>query len=165
VYLWTVYVKVVHVLWLSLVFCGWSLCSICCFNFCNRFCGKLFSVDMCCIILHSFCFFSAVSGRRCILVMWYLKAAVLCSKGLLDWKLIVVSVVVGFLYISILRCGGFRFMLKSGKFMFPFSSCVGLSFMLLCIWFMWVSMSLGCILLESYITYLPDYKPTVFLIF
>jgi hypothetical protein len=69
-------------------------------------------------------------------VIWLLKAAVLCSKGWLDSKFMVVSVVVGFLYMSILRCAGFRFMFRSRKFMFPFSSCVGLSFMLLCIWLM-----------------------------
>jgi hypothetical protein len=46
---------------------------------------------MCCIIFHSFCFFSAVSGKRCILVMWYLKAAVLCSKGWSDLNLVVVD--------------------------------------------------------------------------
>jgi hypothetical protein len=66
-------------------------------------------------------------------VTWYLKAAVLCSNGWLDWKLIVVSVVVGFLYISISGCRGFQSMFRSRKFMFPFSSCVGLSFLLLCI--------------------------------
>jgi hypothetical protein len=37
-------------------------------------------------------------------VMWCLKAAVLCSKGWLDSKFMVVSVVVGFLYMSISRC-------------------------------------------------------------
>jgi uncharacterized membrane protein len=60
------------------------------------------------IIFHSFCFFSAVSGRVCILVMWCLKAAVVCSKGWLDSKLMVVSVVVSFLStcMSISRCGG-----------------------------------------------------------
>jgi hypothetical protein len=52
-----------------------------------------------CVVFHSFCFFSTVSGRRCILVIWYLMAAVL-SKGWLESKLIVVLVVVGFLYIS-----------------------------------------------------------------
>jgi hypothetical protein len=99
-------------------------------------------VAMCCINF-TLCFFSAVSGRRCILATWYLKAVVLCSNGWLDWKLIVVSVVVGFLYISISGCGDFQSMFRSRKFMFPFSSCVRLSFLLLCIWFMWVSMSLG----------------------
>jgi hypothetical protein len=73
------------------------------FNFCSRFRGKLFLVARCCIVFHSFCFFSDVSGRRCILVIWYLKAAVLCSNGWLDSKLIFVSVVVGFLYMSISR--------------------------------------------------------------
>jgi hypothetical protein len=104
-----------------------------------------------CVVLSSnlFVFFSPVSGRRCILVIWYLKAAVLCSKGWLDSKLIVVSVVVGFLCMSISRCGAFGLCSGQESF-FPFSSCVGLSFMLLCIWFMWVSMSFGCILLESY---------------
>jgi hypothetical protein len=109
-----------------------------------------FFAAMFCIIFHSFCFFSAVRGRRCIHVIWYLKAAVLCSKGRMDLKLIIVSVAVGSLYMSISRCAGFRFMFRSRKLMFPFSSCNGLSFMLLCIWFMWVSMSSGCILLESY---------------
>ena len=56
------------------------------------FVGNCFFVALCCIIFYCFCFFSAVSGRRCILVMWYLKAIVLCSKGWLDSKLIVVSV-------------------------------------------------------------------------
>jgi hypothetical protein len=37
-------------------------------------------------------------------VMWCLKAAVLCSKGWLDSKFMVVSVVIGFLYMSISRC-------------------------------------------------------------
>jgi hypothetical protein len=57
----------------------------------------------------------------------------LYSKVCLDSKLIVVSVVVGFLYISVSRCRGFRFMFRSRNLMLPFSSCVGLSFMLLCI--------------------------------
>jgi hypothetical protein len=137
-------VKVVHILWLLLVFCGWSLCSICCLNFCSRFVGNC--CLWLCVVLSSilFCFFSAVSGRRCILVMWCLKVAVLCSKGWLDSKFMVVSAVVGFLYMSISRYVGFWFMFRSRKFMFPFSSCVGLSFMLLCIWLMWVSMSFSC---------------------
>jgi hypothetical protein len=69
-------------------------------------------------------------------VKWYLKATILCSKGWLDSKLIVVSIVVGFLYTVYLfrDVGGFG--LCSGQeSLFPFSSCVGLSFMLLCIWF------------------------------
>jgi hypothetical protein len=69
-------------------------------------------------------------------VMWRLKAAVLCSKGWLDSKLMVVSIVVGSMYMSISRCRGFQFMFRSRKFMFQFSSCVRLSFMLLYIWFM-----------------------------
>jgi hypothetical protein len=86
--------------------------------------------------LRFFLFFSVVSGRRCILVMWCLKAAVLCSKRWLDSKFMVVSVVVCFLYMSISRCGGFRFMFRSRKYTFPFYSCVRLSFILLCIWLM-----------------------------
>jgi hypothetical protein len=64
-------------------------------------------VAMCCVVFHSFCFISAVSGRRCILVIRYVNTAVLCPKGWLDSKLIVVSAVVDFLYISVSRCGVF----------------------------------------------------------
>jgi hypothetical protein len=38
-------------------------------------------------------------------VMWYLSAAVFCSMGWFEKKLMVVSLVIGFRYISISRCG------------------------------------------------------------
>jgi ABC-type cobalamin transport system permease subunit len=70
-----------------------------------------------CIISHSFCFFSESNGRQCILEMWNLKAAILCSIGWLEWKLVVVSVVVDFLYMSISRFVWLRVIFKSRKFM------------------------------------------------
>jgi hypothetical protein len=48
----------------------------------------------------------------------------------------VVSVVVGFRYMSVSRFGVFLCMVRSRKFMIQLSSCVGLSFMLVCIRFM-----------------------------
>jgi hypothetical protein len=78
-------------------------------------------------------------------VISYLKAAVLCSKGWLDSKLIVVSVVVGFLYMYISRCGGFRFMLRSRKFVSIFFLCRVEFYVAVYL----VSISFGCILLES----------------
>jgi hypothetical protein len=60
-----------------------------------------------CVVLSAilFCFFSALSGRRCILVTWCVKAAVLCYKGWLDSKFMVVSVVVGSVYVYFEMCG------------------------------------------------------------
>jgi hypothetical protein len=62
---------------------------------------------ICCIVSHSFCFLAVVKGSECILVMWYLSVAVLCSMGWFERKLMVVSVVVGFQYMSVSRCGVF----------------------------------------------------------
>jgi len=73
---------------------------ICRFNFCRRFCGKSLFLAISCINSNSFCFFSGANGREYILEI-YLKAAILCSMGLFQRKLIVVSVVVG------LRCMSF----------------------------------------------------------
>jgi len=83
-----------------------------------------------CIIPHSFCFFSAFSRRQCILEIWNLKAAILCSVGWLEWKLIVVSVVVGFLYMSISRVVWLHVIFKSRKSMELWVLWVGLSFIL-----------------------------------
>jgi hypothetical protein len=77
------YVKVVHVLLVLLSpVCLWLvLCFDCKFSFCSRSCGKLLFLAICCIVSHSFCVLPAVRGSECILWMWYLKAAVLCSMG------------------------------------------------------------------------------------
>jgi hypothetical protein len=91
------------------------------------FSGKLLFRAMACIVFHSDCCLSIVSGSDCILVMWYWQDAILCSVGWLDRKLIVVSVVVGFRYISISRLVGFRIIKRSTKFMQLLFSCVGLS--------------------------------------
>jgi len=70
--------------------------------------------------------------------MWNLRAAILCSMGRLEKKLIVVSVVVGFLYMSISSFVCLRNIARSRKSMELCSSYVGLSFMLLCVLFMHV---------------------------
>ena len=65
--------------------------------------------------------------------MWYLYASIFCSMGWLERKLIVVSVVVGFLYMSVSSFLCWRNIFRSRKSMELCSSCVGLSFILLCI--------------------------------
>ena len=52
-------------------------------------------------------------------------------------------------YISVLV--GFRIRNKSKKFICPLFSYVGLNVMSLCVWFIFVVIRSGCILLESYI--------------
>ena len=79
--------------------------------------------------------------------MWYLTAAILCSTGWFERKLIKVSVVVGFLHMSILRFVYMCVIFKSRKFMDLWFSCVGLSFMLSCIWLRCVLMACGWIIL------------------
>jgi len=61
---------------------------------------------MFCIMVHSFCFLSDVSGSECILVMQYLNAAILCSIGWSEKKLMVVSVLLGFSEYIILNFSG-----------------------------------------------------------
>jgi hypothetical protein len=63
-------------------------------------------VGNCCIVSHSFCFLAVVKGSECILVIWYLRAAVLCSMGWFERKFIVLAVV-GFQYMSVSRYGVF----------------------------------------------------------
>jgi hypothetical protein len=74
------YVKVAHVLLVLLSpVCHWL---VLCFDCkCSRSCGKLLFLAICCIVSHSFCFLATVRGSECILWMWYLKVAVLCSMG------------------------------------------------------------------------------------
>jgi len=61
--------------------------------------GKLLSCDVCCIMLHYFCFHSSESGIKCKHAIEYLYAAILCSIRRFEKKLIVVSVFVGLHYI------------------------------------------------------------------
>jgi hypothetical protein len=77
------YVKVVHILLASLSsVCMWlHLCLDCKFILCSRCCRKLLFFAICYIASHSFCILVVVRGSECILVMWYLSAAVLCSMG------------------------------------------------------------------------------------
>jgi hypothetical protein len=85
------------VFFLSLV-CSWLflLCYICRFSLCTRFYGKLLFLAISCIDVHTFCLFFGINGRECILVIWYLKAVILCPIGWFEKKLMVVSVVVFF---------------------------------------------------------------------
>jgi hypothetical protein len=46
---------------------------------------------------------SWLKGRECILFKYDLNPAIFCSIGWLEKKLIVVSVVVGFMYMSMLN--------------------------------------------------------------
>jgi hypothetical protein len=125
-------------------------CCVCRFVLCRRFCGKLLFVIISCINFHSFCFLCGVHGSKCILVIWYLKAATLCSTGRFERKLMVVSVVVGLRNMSITSLGGFRITSRSRKFIRQLLWCVGLSSVFVCIWFMCVLMRSGRVLLVSY---------------
>ena len=126
------YVKVVQVLFFftSLV-CSWLVvwCCICRFSLCERFCEKLLVLAISCNDVHSLSLFFGVNGRECILVIWYLKSAILCSMGWIEKKLMVVSVVIGFRNMSISRLDGFRTINMSKKLTQPLFSYVGLSFM------------------------------------
>jgi vacuolar-type H+-ATPase subunit I/STV1 len=112
-----------------------------------------------------FIFLSGSSGRECILVMWYLYAAFFCSMGWFERKLIVVSVVVGFLHMSISSFLCWRDIVSSRKSMELCSSYVVLSFILLCILLMYVFTvcKLICVALNmirmssAYFAYYPNF--------
>ena len=133
-----------------------NLCSICRLSFSSRCCGKLLFLVIDCIISHSVCFFSGLRGKECIPVTWNLKAAIFCSIGRLEKKLIVVSVVVGFLYMSTSSFVCLRVVVRSRKAMELCSSYVGFSFMLLCILYIYVLMVCKLIFVVSYMTNKPS---------
>jgi hypothetical protein len=82
---------------LSLRFEQGRFCVVICrFNFCRQFCGKSLFLAISYINSH---FFSGANGREYI-VKIYLKAAILCSVGWFQRKLIVMSVVIGLRYMS-----------------------------------------------------------------
>jgi len=63
----------------------------------------------------------------------------------------VVSVLVGFRNMSVSILNVFRIRRRSKKFICSLSSCGGLNFMSLCIWFILAVIRSVCIFLESYI--------------
>jgi hypothetical protein len=63
--------------------------------------GYLLLLAMSCILIRSVFLFSKVSGRAVILLIRWRYAAILCSVGWFDMKLIVVSVAVGLRWMSI----------------------------------------------------------------
>jgi hypothetical protein len=136
----------------------WFVCS----QYCVVSVGDVSGVD----VPKNFCFwllmyyyplFLSLSGsncRECVLDIWNLNVAVLCSMGWLEMKLIIVSMVVGFLYISISSFVCLRDIVKSRKSMELWVSYVGLSFMLLFILFMYKYdlMACGLVFVASYMT-------------
>jgi len=84
--------------------------------------------------------------------MWNLKAAIFCSIGRLERKLIFVSVVVSFLYMSTSSLVCLRVTVRSRNAMELCSSYVGLSFVLFCILFIYVLMVCKLIFVVSYMT-------------
>ena len=66
----------------------WSLsvcfCCIWWFSRCMSVWGELLFCAISCIVAHSFCFLWDVSSTMCILAMWCLYAAILCSIGWLN---------------------------------------------------------------------------------
>ena len=73
--------------------------------------GNLLFLAMVIVFCHSTCLLSAVRGRDIILFIRKRYAAILCSVGWLGVKLIVVSVVVGFLNMSISILRGLRLLI------------------------------------------------------
>jgi len=96
------------------------LCSVLGFSFC----GKLLFRAIICINIHSFCFLFGVNRRECIQVMWYMKAAILCTMGWFEKKFMFVSVVVGLRNMYISRLDGFWIMYRSAKLIHPLFSYV-----------------------------------------
>ena len=58
--------------------------------------GKILLCANSFIVANSLCFLWGITSSECILLMWCLYAAILCSVGWFEEKLIVVSVVVSF---------------------------------------------------------------------
>ena len=112
------------------------------FKFVMSFPGKFFFSAVVCIVFHSVCCLSIISGSACILVICRQYAVILCSKGWLDMKLIVVSFVVGFRLMSISRLDGFLINGRSKKLKQLLFTRVGLSCRFGCIWFMYSWMHL-----------------------
>jgi hypothetical protein len=126
---WAIVGKVVHFLFLLSPLSGiWWIfhCSFT-FRFVMILSGKLLLFALYFIVIHSACCLSVVNDSDCNLVTWYWYAAISCSVGWLDRKLMVVLVVVGFQYISIFKLSGFLIIRRSKQFMLPLFSCVGLS--------------------------------------
>jgi len=126
--------------------------SICRLNFWNSCCRKLLFLAIFCIVFHSFCFLPGSSGRECIIDMWNLNAAIFCSMEWLERKLIVTSVVAGFLYVSTLSFIRLRSIVRSRKSMELCLSYVGLSFILLFILLIYVLMVFKLIFVVSNMT-------------
>ena len=122
--------KIVHFLFLFPSVHGFwwiFLCCICVLVSLGVFLESCFFYAIGFINFHSVFCLSFVSGNETILVIWYLYAAGLCSVGWVDEKLMVVSVVVGFLNMSISRFEGFLIIGRSRRLMRLLFSCVGFS--------------------------------------
>jgi hypothetical protein len=122
-------------LFLSLIW-SWLVC-LCCiwkFSFRRSFCGKLLFCAIICINVPSFCFLFGVSRRECILIMWWLNAATLCSMGWYERKMVFVSVVVFLQNMSVSMLDGFTIMSRSRKLIHPLFSSVGLSSIYVCMY-------------------------------
>jgi hypothetical protein len=63
------YVNVAHFLFSSFVFLVWALCCICVFSLAMCVFGKLLFCAMACIVSHSLCHLSSVSGSDSILLI------------------------------------------------------------------------------------------------
>ena len=84
-----------------------------------------------------------ISGKGC------LNAASFCSMGWFERKLIVVSVVVGLWYTSISSLDVSRIFSRSRKLIHLLFSYAGLSCMSVYIWFMYILIRSGCVLVVS----------------
>ena len=81
---------------------GWFFCVV--FHgpvFVEGFVGSYYFMQL--GVLMSFFFLFGVYGRECILIMWYLEAALLSSMGQFKKKLMVISVVAGLWNTSVSR--------------------------------------------------------------
>jgi len=85
------------------------------------------------------------------LVLVGVNAATLCSVGWFEKKLVVVLVVVILQDILISGLDSFQIMNTSRKLIYALFSCLGLSFVSVCILFMYILIRLGSILFVSQI--------------
>ena len=123
-------------------------CCILCLSRDRMVWGILLLYAVCVICCHCLSCCSLHSGSMYNLWIRYRYAAILCSSGWLERKLMVVSVEVGLRKMPVLRWAGLLFMERSSKLMVFVDSIVGLGRMLLWMVLMYCSMLFGLVRVE-----------------
>lgn len=112
-------------------------CCICLLSYWISVYGKLLAFDVCCIMLHYFCFHSSESGSKCKHTIKYLYAAILCSIWWFKKQLLVVPVLVGLHYMSSFIVNSLHIHSRSKKCICLSFSYFGINMILPCMWFHW----------------------------